>query len=160
MYRILTGLFLAAALPLSGWAQGANVAFGGLRHDTSLPVEVTADKLDVNQADGSAVFDGNVIVGQGEMRMTSSRLRVEYGTGQEIEKLIASGGVTFVNGAEAAESRDAVYSVKSGIIVMTGAVILTQGASALAGERLSVDMKAGTGVMTGRVRTILQPEDK
>lgn len=151
-------LFLALAMmfPSLALAQGANVAFGGLKHDTSLPVEITADQLNVSQADGTAVFTGNVLVGQGEMRMSSAKLRVEYDENRQIDTLIATGGVTLVNGAEAAESRDATYRVPSGIVVMTGDVILTQGTSALSGAKLTVNLNSGTGVMTGRVKTILQ----
>ena len=144
------------------FAQGAQVPFGGLKHDTALPVEVTADQLEVDQADGTAVFSGNVVVGQGEMRLAADRVRVEYAgaddaTG-EIRRLHASGNVVLTNGAEAAEARDAVYTIASGDVVMTGDVILTQGRNALSGERFVVDLQSGTGVMEGRVRTILQPE--
>jgi len=95
-------------------AQG-QIDFGGLTQDTSLPVEVTADQLDVDQNDGSAVFAGNVLVTQGEMRLTAQRIRVNY-AGQDqgrIQTLNATGGVTLVNGAEAAEAQEAVYNIDS-----------------------------------------------
>ncbi|QFU07112.1 Lipopolysaccharide export system protein LptA precursor [Rhodobacteraceae bacterium THAF1] len=139
-------------------AQG-QVDFGGLTQDTSLPVEVTADQLDVNQNDGSAVFNGNVLVTQGEMRLTAQRILVNY-AGQDlgrIQTLNATGGVTLVNGAEAAESQEAVYDIDSGEVVMTGEVLLTQGQTALSGNRLVIDLETGTGRMEGRVRTIFEP---
>ncbi|EPX77594.1 Protein-glutamate methylesterase family protein [Litoreibacter arenae DSM 19593] len=152
-----------ALLMISGtaFAQGASVAFGGLKHDASLPVEITADELNVDQATGSAVFTGNVVAGQGEMRLSAGRVQVQYATenGQvtgRIDKLIATGGVTLVNGGEAAEAQKAVYSVSGADIVMTGDVILTQGANALSGEKLTVDLTSGSGRMEGRVRTIFQ----
>jgi len=160
MRGFLVAVILSVTLPVAALAQGANVAFGGLKHDSSLPVEVTADQLNVDQGDGTAIFTGNVLVGQGEMRLTAAKLRVEYGAGSEIEKLIASGGVTLVNGAEAAEASDAVYTIKSGMVVMTGNVILTQGKSALSGSKLSVNLNTGSGVMSGRVKTILQTGDQ
>ncbi|PTX57911.1 lipopolysaccharide export system protein LptA [Litoreibacter ponti] len=159
-------VFTAAALVLalgigSAFAQGASVAFGGLQHDASLPVEITADELTVDQATGSAVFSGNVVAGQGEMRLSAARVQVEYATqnGQatgQINQLVATGGVTLVNGAEAAEAQRAVYAVGSGEIVMTGDVVLTQGVNALSGEKLTVDLNTGSGRMEGRVRTIFQ----
>lgn len=155
-----------ALLMISGtaFAQGASVAFGGLKHDASLPVEITADELNVDQATGSAVFTGNVVAGQGEMRLSAGRVQVQYATenGQvtgRIDKLIATGGVTLVNGGEAAEAQKAVYSVSGADIVMTGDVILTQGANALSGEKLTVDLTSGSGRMEGRVRTIFQTGD-
>lgn len=97
-------LLLSAFLPLAAWAQDAQVAFGGLRQDTTLPVEVKAESLTVNQTDGSATFTGNVLVGQGEMRLAAQTVRVEYAAdGKSIAKLHATGGVTLASPTDAAE---------------------------------------------------------
>ncbi len=137
---------------------GATVAFGSLKGDPTLPVEVTADQLQVDQADGTAVFTGNVIVIQGTMRLTAPSVRVDYAQDtQKIAQLHATGGVTLVNGGEAAEAEEAVYTVETGNVVMTGKVLLTQGTSALSGNQLTVDLTTGTGVMQGRVQTVFVP---
>ncbi|MCK8463228.1 lipopolysaccharide transport periplasmic protein LptA [Aliiroseovarius sp. S1339] len=155
----IAACLLALSLPVTANAQ-AQVAFGGLKHDSTLPVEIAADQLNVDQADGSATFLGNVQIGQGEMRLSAGKVRVEYATGAdttgEISRLLASDGVTLVNGAEAAESREAIYTISSGVIVMTGGVILTQGQNALSSEKLTVNLQAGTGTMDGRVKSIIQ----
>ena len=122
---------------------------------------MTADALDVDQADGTAVFTGNVVVGQGVMRLSATEVLVVYKQDRSgIERLVATGDVVLVNGPDAAEAEKADYTIDSGIIVMTGDVLLTQGQNALSGERLNVDLAAGTARMTGRVRTILIPEDE
>lgn len=156
----LAALAVAAALAGAASAQqGTGVAFGGIRADTALPVEVTADQLSVNQEDGSATFSGNVVVGQGEMRLSAAEVRVEYAPEgrNRIERLHASGGVTLVSGAEAAEAQSAVYTIDSGEVVLSGEVLLTQGANTLAGQKLTVNLRTGTGIMEGRVRSVLQP---
>lgn len=151
-------LALLLTLPLPATAQQAQVAFGGLKQDTSLPVDIQADSLTVNNADGSAEFSGNVLVGQGEMRLAAGVIRVEYGAdGTSINRLIASGGVTLTNAAEAAEAQEAVYTIATGEVVMTGDVLLTQGQTALSGQKLIIDLKAGTGRMEGRVQTTFIP---
>lgn len=153
---VIGALILA---PVAGFAQGAGVTFGGVKVDPNEPVEITADELSVDQTNGSAVFAGNVVAGQGELRLSAGQVRVQYAikdgvnTG-EIDKLFATGGVVLVNGAEAAEAREAVYSVGASQIEMSGDVVLTQGQSALSGEKLIVDLAAGTGRMVGRVKTI------
>ncbi len=150
--------FAPMVAPMAASAQDAAISFGGLKQDTTLPVEVKADSLAVNQADGSATFTGNVLVGQGEMRLSASTVRVEYGPGgKSIEKLHATGGVTLASAKDAAEAREAVYTIGSGSVVMTGDVLLTQGASAISGQRLVIDLKAGTGRMEGGVSTIFVP---
>ena len=151
-------VILSLTLSLPAFAQQAQVAFGGLKQDTSLPVEIEADNLTVNNADGSAEFTGNVLVGQGDMRLAAGAIRVEYGTdGKSINRLIASGGVTLTNASEAAEAREAIYTIASGEVVMTGDVLLTQGQTALSGQKLIIDLKAGTGHMEGRVQTTFMP---
>lgn len=139
-------------------AQGATISFGPMTQDTSLPVEIKADTLSVNNADGSAVFSGNVLVGQGEMRLTAAEVRVEYAAdSRAIRRLHATGGVTIASAQDAAESREAVYEIDSGLVVMTGDVLLTQGASALSGQKLTIRMKSGTGLMEGGVSTTFLP---
>ncbi|MDN5785777.1 lipopolysaccharide transport periplasmic protein LptA [Pseudorhodobacter sp.] len=156
--RVTSVLALLSLIPFPLFAQGASVAFGGLKQDTSLPVEVSADNLAVNQADGTAVFSGNVLIGQGKMKISAGKVKVEYtNDGSGISKLFASEGVTLINATDAAEAREAVYTIDSGNVVMTGDVLLTQGGNALSGQKLVINLKAGTGVMEGRVQTVFQP---
>ena len=139
-------------------AQGTSVAFGTMRQDTDLPVEVTAEQLSVDQDSGTAIFTGDVLIGQGEMRLSAPRVLVVYKDGQTgIERLEATGGVTLVSGPDAAEAERADYNIDTGVIVMTGDVLLTQGQSALTSDRLTVNLDDGTALMNGRVKTILQP---
>ncbi len=157
---VLSALILAWTAG-SAAAQGATVPFGGLEHDTTLPVEITSDALALDQAAGTAVFTGGVQVGQGTLRLAADRLEVVYasdeaGTGA-IERMTASGNVTLSNGAEAAEAAQARYDVTTGLVEMEGDVLLTQGANALSSERLRIDLAAGTGVLEGRVQTIFTP---
>lgn len=152
---VLAGLTFALGI---GAASAQEVAFPGLRTDTTAQVEVTADSLSVHQADGSAVFTGNVLIVQGPMRLKAERVEVEYGADRsKIAKLHASGGVTLVSDKDAAEARDAIYEVAAGSVELTGDVLLTQGQNVLSGQRMTIDLKTGTGRMDGRVRTILQP---
>lgn len=143
----------------AAWAEGTSVAFGGLKADTTLPVEVNADSLVVNQKDGNAIFSGNVLVVQGEMRMTANEIRVEYSAdGKGINKLFATGKVLLVSATDAAEADEAVYTIATGEVVLTGGVLLTQGKTAIAAERMVIDLVAGTGRMEGRVSTTFVPE--
>ena len=154
--RLLLSLCLVG-LSSGVWAQGTNVAFGTIRQDTALPVEVTADNLSVDQGTGEAIFTGNVMIGQGEMRLTAQRVLVVYrADANGIERLEATGGVTLVSGPDAAEAQRADYNIDDGTIVMTGDVLLSQGQNALTAERMSVRLSDGTAEMSGRVRTLLQ----
>lgn len=146
---------------IAAQAQGANVAFGAVKADPTLPVEVTSDTLDVNQADGSAEFKGNVLVSQGEMRLSAQRVLVIYSQERSgIERLEATGDVVLVSGPDAAQAQRADYTIDSGVIVMTGDVLLTQGKNALTSSKMTVNLISGTAQMVGRVKTILNPDSK
>jgi lipopolysaccharide export system protein LptA len=160
MVLTIRSLGLAAALLLAPMvqAQEAKIAFGEMAQDTSLPVEVAADQFTVNNADGTAIFTGNVEVKQGEMTLTAAEVRVQYTADQtDIDKLIATGGVTITNLADSAVADEAVYTVVTGVIVLTGGVRLVQGGSTLQGQKLTVNLKDGSGVMEGRVTTTFVP---
>lgn len=158
---LATGLVIVLA---TGWAvvpahaQQSNIAFGGLKQDTSLPVTLDADSLVINNADGSALFTGNVVVSQGEMHLTAGKVAVEYAPdGGGIKTLHATGGVVLSSASDAAEAREAVYTIETGNVVMTGDVLLTQGQSAISGQKLVLNLEAGTGSMEGRVQTVFSP---
>jgi len=156
----LAALLFVPLLPVSMMAQGAQVAFGNTQQDSNLPVEVTADDLNVNQADGTAIFTGNVLIGQGEMRLSAPRVLVVYNEDQSrIRRLEATGGVTLVSGEDAAEAQQADYNIDDGVIEMQGDVLLVQGPQALTGDRMYVDTRAGKARVSGRVKTILQPSE-
>lgn len=157
--------FLAAAalaltaLPAAA-QQGAQMQFGGMQQDTRAPVEVTADELQVNQSDGTALYTGNVIIVQGEMRLSAPRVLVVYSeSAGRIDRMEATGGVVLVSGSEAAEAERADYNIEGGEVVMSGDVLLTQGPNALTSERMTVNLADGTARMSGRVRTVLQQQD-
>lgn len=152
---LLIGPLLLAAMPAD--AQGTTVAFGTFKQDTDLPVEVTADNLSVDQDSGIAIFTGNVLIGQGEMRLSAPRVLVVYLAEQKgIERMEATGGVTLVSGPDAAESDKADYYVADGEIVMIGNVLVDQGPNALTADRMTVQLDDGTAQMSGRVKTIIQ----
>lgn len=138
------------------WAQGTSVAFGTIKQDTNQPVEATSDNLSVDQATGTAIFTGNVVIGQGEMRLSAPRVEIVYLAEQKgISRLNASGGITLVSGPDAAEAESAVYNLERGTIVLSGNVLLVQGPSAISAERMEVNLSNGTARMSGRVKTIL-----
>lgn len=149
--------FLVLAFTASLAAQGTQVAFGAIQDNDGLPVEVTADSLAVDQNAGTAIFTDNVVIIQGEMRLSADEVVVFYDTtAQAIQQIEATGNVILISGEDAAESEKANYNVNDGTIVMTGNVLVAQGPSAVTSDRMTVQMSDGTALMTGRVKTTLQ----
>lgn len=155
-------LSLALSCGLAG-AAGAQATSGfGNAQDVKQPVEVTADALSVDQKTGRATFSGNVLIGQGAMRLSADSVTVTYAQGGQnrISALHAEGAVTLVSGEDAAEAKAADYDVESGNVVLTGDVLLTQAGNVLAGEKVTVNLATGTAEAAGRVRSVLQPGRK
>jgi lipopolysaccharide export system protein LptA len=160
---------IAIAAAAGAAAQQAGSPFGGFRHDSAAPIEITADSLEVRQAEGVAIFLGGVVAGQGTLRLTADRLEVRYAEGAaggggaaegsgDIDSLRAEGEVFLTSGAETASGQWADYDVARGFVTMGGGVTLTQGDNAIRGERLSVDLNAGTGrIEGGRVQSVFTP---
>ena len=145
-----------ALLALPVGAQ-TNIDLGGMAVDTSAMIEVTSESLSIDQDTGTAVFEGDVIIGQGDLRISANRVEVVYGSDtSQIARLIASGNVTFVTAEDAAEAETADYNVETGMLTLTGDVVLTQGGSAISAQSMIVNVSDGTATMQGRVRTILQ----
>ena len=139
---------LVAALPAASGAQDASMLGG---HDINAPVDVAADRIEVQDRADRAVFIGNVEVRQGGLTMNTSRLRIAYvsGGGIDIKRLDASGGVTVKSGGETARGDFAVYDLDRKIITMMGNVRLAQGPNELFGSRLTIDLDSGRAVMDG-----------
>ena len=73
-------------------------------HNSNAPIDVAADRLEVQDRADRAVFVGNVHVKQAELTLDTSRLTVAYSSGQgvQIQRLDASGGVTVRSPSETA----------------------------------------------------------
>jgi len=144
-------------LPMAAAAQSTDVTLGTINADPTEPVEISADSLQVDQDSGRAVFSGNVVVGQGDLRLAATRIEVIYQSESgDVSRLEASGGVTFVTATEEAEAAGAVYDLDGRNLVLTGDVLLTQGNSAIAADRMDVDLDTGNATMQGRVRTVFR----
>lgn len=164
---IVAAAGMAALVGAGAAAQSAN-PFGSFKHDATQPIEVTADSLMVDSARRQATFSGNVVAGQGSLRLTADKVVVSYGgegggqgaapgTGR-IDRLRAEGSVFLSNGAETASGAWAEYDVVGGKVEMGGGVTLTQGDNAIRGERLSIDLNAGVGQISGgRVQSVFTP---
>ena len=157
MQRLLALLGLVLWLSSPATAQ-VDIGFGGVNYDAGTPIEVTADSLTVDQSTGEAVFTGNVIVVQGDLRMAAGAVRVVYaeqGGAQDVREVLATGGVLVTRGSDAAEGGQARFDVNSSLLTLSGDVLVTQGGTAIAGDTMVVNMRTGSGSVDGRVRTVL-----
>ena len=137
-----------------------SLSVGGFSSNPDEPIEMTADKLTISQTDGSARFDGNVVIAQGNIKIIASLVVVTYLESGGIARLSASGGVTVVTQTESAEAKSADYDLSSHSLILSGDVFLTQGQSAISSNTMNINLTTGAAVIEGRVRTVLSSETK
>ena len=133
----------------AAFGQGAGSSLKG--HNTDAPVDVAADRIEVQDRADRAIFSGRVEVRQGDLQLSTARLTVSYASasGIEIQRLEASGGVTLRGPGETARSRFAIYDLDRRIVTMIGGVSLVRGSSQVEGGRLVLDLESGRAVMDG-----------
>jgi lipopolysaccharide export system protein LptA len=151
MKRVLLIAAGLCALPLgsSVMAQGAVSALKG--HNADAPIDVTADRIEVQDRSDRAIFGGNVRVRQAELTLDTQRLTVAYSSsgGVQIRRLDASGGVVVRSPSETARGNFGIYDLDRKLITLIGAVQLNRGASQIMGQRLTIDLNSGRAVVDG-----------
>ena len=143
------------------------------RHQSTEPIEITADSLEVKQSENLAIFRGDVDAVQGDMLLRADLLFVHYRKDIDkseepcIKRIDAEGNVFISSPNETAQGAKAIYNVDDQKIWVSGRVILTQGDNIIEGDQLELDLKSGESkVLSGnpgegsgkRVRGVFVPK--
>jgi len=120
-------------------------------HNSNAPVDVTADRLEVQDRADRAIFAGNVKVKQDELTLNTARLTIAYTSsgGVQIKRLDASGGVTVQSPSETATGSVGIYDLDRKLITLVGNVVLQRSGSQINGQRLVIDLDTGRAVIDG-----------
>jgi lipopolysaccharide export system protein LptA len=127
-------------------------------HNSNAPVDVTADRIEVQDRADRAIFAGNVHAIQGELTLDTERLTVAYsskptdasaGNGVQIHRLDAAGGVVVHSPSETAKGDFGIYDLDRKLITVIGNVQLTQGKNVVNGQRLVINIDSGRAVIDG-----------
>src|SRR3954454_3092089 len=155
---------------------------GGLGANSKEPIKIDADRLDVFDKEGRAVFTGNVVAVQGDSTIRCSVMIVYYeqnraqaqtagqpkppsgppGSGDSsIKKIDCQGPVTVVSKTQTATGDNAVYDKANNRVIVTGNVALANGPNVMRGERIVYDLDSGVANVdskTGeRVKALIMP---
>jgi lipopolysaccharide export system protein LptA len=171
---------LLASLPIqAAWAQAGReraVGFGNFGSSKE-PIKIDANKLDVFDKEGRAVFTGDVVAVQGESTMKCTVMTVFYeqrdqnggqatpaaqGTDDSaIKKIDCKGPVTIVSRTQVATGENATFDRGSNKIMLTGNATLSDGPNVTKGERVLYDINTGVANIEttpgGRVRALFVP---
>ena len=145
----LLGGGIAAAAAVAPQTQGPGSALKG--HNSNAPVDVSADRIEVQDRADRAMFAGNVHVKQAELSLDTERLTVAYSSdnGVQIQRLDAAGGVVVRSPSETAKGDFGIYDLDRKLITLIGAVQLNRGDNQVNGSRLVIDLDTGRAVIDG-----------
>lgn len=163
--RFTLALLAAGALAGAALAQPS----GATRNPDLL--DVSAENFEVFEAEGRALYSGDVNAVRGDARLRADRVNVFFrasatGAFETITRLVAEGEVYYVTEGEVAHGDAGVYDVENDTIVLTGDVVLTQGCNVSTGRRLVANLTTGVSRLEGagedetggRVRSIFFPD--
>lgn len=139
----------SAALGAIAHAQEPVSALRG--HNSDAPVDVTSDRIEVQDRADRAIFAGNVRVRQANLTMEAERVTVAYSTGGgiQINRIEAAGGVVVRSPSETARGDFGIYDTDRKLITLVGGVQLVRGGSRVDGARLVIDLDSGRAVIDG-----------
>jgi lipopolysaccharide export system protein LptA len=159
---ILASGFVGAALLAGGATVAASAQLSQEQpasalkgHNSNAPIDVTADRIEVQDRADRAVFSGNVHVTQAELTLDTPRLTVAYsggpgeGSGVQIERLDAAGGVVVHSPSETAKGDIGIYDLDRKLITLLGNVQLVRERNTVNGARLVIDLDSGRAVIDG-----------
>ena len=121
-------------------------------HDSNAPIDVSADRMEVQDRADRAVMAGNVHVKQQNLTLDAARLTIAYTNGPgglKMQRLDAAGGVVVKSPTETARGAFGVYDLNRKLITLVGGVQLIRQQSQISGSRLVIDLTTGRAVVDG-----------
>src|SRR5213075_803117 len=114
-------------------------------HNANAPIDVNADRIEVQDRADRAMFVGNVHVTQAELTLDTQRLTVAYSSAGtvQIRRLDAAGGVTVRSPSETAKGDFGIYDLDRKLITLIGNVQLNREQNQVNGARLVIDLDSG-----------------
>ncbi|WP_304170173.1 LptA/OstA family protein [Phenylobacterium aquaticum] len=163
----------------------AGPAAAQLAQNSDAPVDITADQLEVVNAQCLAVYTGGAEALQDTVRLRADTLKIYYkpGTGGSargssptggscgslLDRMEATGSVYYVTPQQRVHGDTALYEAGSDTITISGDVVAARGQDVLKGSKLVINVKTGDAQMQsgvkgrnkpGRVRTVLYPKQQ
>ncbi len=150
---LATAGFAVATAVMFGTAaigQKSSSPFSG--HNSNAPLSWSAENVDVQDAANRVVLTGGVVAQQENLALNAGRVTIAYSKGSgkiSVDRLDASGGVTFKRAGDSARGDFAVYDFQRKIITMVGNVVLEQSSGVVRGGRLVIDLNSNRGTLGG-----------
>jgi len=161
MYKFILALFLLISNSHANPLDSTD-------YNLKQPIEIEADSLEIIQNQQRAIFDGNVQVTQGNIKLNANNMIVHYKRGakdgKNIQKIEVNGNVVLATPTESAKGNKGTYNVVDNMIHLVGNVTLSKGNNIIKGDKLSYNMQSGYSKVSttknGRVKGLFLPGQK
>jgi len=114
---------------------GMPLAGGALAQSTNATV-ITSEKLSFDYKRSIAVFEGNVVVEDPQLKMRADKLNVLFEGTNSVKSVVAVGNVLLWYGDKTASCRHAIYVAKTGEITLRGNAALRREQDSVTGEEI------------------------
>ncbi len=159
---------------LAGVATGA----AAQSNDANQPIHIQANAATLDDRQNTAVYTGNVVITQGSMRLTGSRVTLTMDNAGEVQKLVSNGSpATFRQTPAGGKQVDAraltiEYHADTERVVLIDQGFLEQSGNTFQGQRITYDIqrqvvdagRAAAGEDAGdsaeRIDIVIQPRTR
>jgi lipopolysaccharide export system protein LptA len=146
-YHVLALWFMCAA-----WVPASAQVSALRNHNSKAPFDLSADRFEVRDKEGTTLFTGNVVAIQGKMKLVSDRARAFYtraNTKVTIRRVDAQGAVKLTSPSETVSAAWGIYDLDSQQITLGGDVTLMRGSDVIRGQRLELNLRSGITTLDG-----------
>lgn len=145
----------------------------------SLPIEISADRLEASDEKKLVIFSGGAVASQGDRVIKADKILLFYKSEDrksskegiysisktgELDRIEARGNVIITQGDRVVTGAKAVYTQDEQKIIMTGNAVLQQGKNVIRGEKIEVFLTENRGVVEAgnnqRVKATIFPDEK
>ena len=140
-----------------------------LSTDRDQPINIEADKLDIDESQHISTYQGNVAMQQGTLRINADQIILHFDTKNELQKLEVNGSparFTQINDQQQTISGSAlqiIYHQADSLMNMYGEAQVISDQDQIESETIQVNtatnaLQAGDSDGTGRVRMLIRPK--
>jgi lipopolysaccharide transport protein LptA len=133
----LAGIVAAGVLVVSAvvYAAGAGAEAAASSPDKTV---ITSESLVFDYGRSTGVFEKNVFIDDPRVKMECQKLYVFFDSTNQVDSIVATGGVKIWQGNKRGVCEKAVYTEKTGAIVMTGKPKLQRGNDLVQGKEITI----------------------
>jgi len=155
------------AMPAAGAPAAAHAASAPMISAGNGPIDVTSNRLDIDDVKKTAIFTGTVRAVQADSTLVTAALEVEYesqqtpgstavAAGSKVRRIKSATPVVMTRAPhDRVEAKSLDFDAQSEVALLTGDVVMTSGADRrVTGAVASIDQKADTVLLTGNVVAI------